>query len=353
MSFTIQSLEKTIAELTVIGKGILAADESIGTIANHFNEINLACTEETRRDYRELLFSTDGLSDFISGVILFEETIKQKNSADIPLPQLLIAKGMVCGIKVDKGITSLSGSRGEKITHGLDGLAERLEEYKQLGARFAKWRAVITIGTETPTTQAIEANAQALARYAAICQEHGVVPIVEPEVLISGDHTLTTCARVTEEVLHAVFHALHQQHVMLEYMLLKPNMILPSNLYLKQVSPQEIALATITCLLRTVPAAVPSINFLSGGQSEIAATINLNAMNVNLKQLPWPLSFSYGRALQTSVLKAWHGELANRKLAQQILYQRAYLNSAAVKGNYTGAMENALANNFKLAAEDS
>lgn len=339
MSTLIQNLEKTVAELTAYGKGILAADESVSTIAKHFNEINLACTEETRRDYRELLLSTDGLSDFISGVILFEETLKQKSAEGIPLPQLLIAQYMVCGIKVDKGMTSLSGFIGEKITQGLDGLAERLNEYKQLGARFAKWRAVIAIGTEIPTSQAIEVNAQALARYAAICQEQGVVPIVEPEVLMSGDHTLATCARVTEEVLHAVFHALHQQHVALEYMILKPSMVLPSNLYLNEVSPQEIAQATITCLLRTVPAAVPSINFLSGGQSEIAATTNLNAMNVNVEQLPWPLSFSYGRALQVSVLKAWRGELANKLIAQHILYQRACLNSAAALGNYTAAME--------------
>lgn len=337
----VQNLEKTVAELTVLGKGILAADESISTIAKHFNEINLACTELTRRDYRELLFSTDGLSDFISGVIMFEETLKQKSVADIPLPQLLRAQGMVCGIKVDKGMTSLSGFVGEKITQGLDGLTERLNEYKQLGARFAKWRAVIAIGTTIPTTQAIKANAQALARYAAICQEQGVVPIVEPEVLMSGDHTLATCARVTEDVQHAVFHALHQQHVALEYMLLKPSMVLPSNVYLNEVSPLEIAQATITCLLRTVPAAVPSINFLSGGQSEVAATTNLNAMNINVKQLPWPISFSYGRALQASVLKAWRGELANKVIAQQLLYQRARLNSAAAQGNYTAAMENA------------
>lgn len=339
MPTLIQNLEKTVAELTAAGKGILAADESTNTIAKYFNEINLACTEESRRDYWELLFSTVGLSDFISGVILFEETLKQKSATAIPLPQLLRAQGMLCGIKVDKGMTSLSGFVGENITQGLDGLAERLNEYKQLGASFAKWRAVISIGTKIPTIQAIETNAQALARYTAICQEQEVVPIVEPKVLMSGDHTLATCARVTEEVLHAVFHALHQQHVALEYMLLKPSMVLPSNLYLNEVSPQEIAQATITCLLRTVPAAVPSINFLSGGQSEIAATINLNAMNGHEEKLPWPLSFSYGRALQVSVLKAWRGELENKLIAQQILYQRARLNSAAVLGNYTAAME--------------
>lgn len=339
MPTLIQSLKKTVAELTVAGKGILAADESTSTIAKHFDEINLACTEETRRDYRALLLSTDGLSDFISGVILFEETLKQKSATNIPLPQLLSAQGVLCGIKVDKGMTSLSGFVGENITQGLDGLAERLNEYKQLGASFAKWRAVISIGTKIPTSQAIETNALALARYAAICQEQGLVPIVEPEVLMDGDHTLATCARVTEEVLHAVFHALHQQRVALEYMILKPSMVLPSNLYLNQVSPQEIAQATITCLLRTVPAAVPSINFLSGGQSEVAATTNLNAMNGHKEKLPWPLSFSYGRALQAPVLEAWRGKSANTLIAQQILYLRARLNSAAVQGNYTAAME--------------
>lgn len=340
MSISIQEMEKTVAELTAPGKGILAADESDGTIAKRFKVVNVACTEETRRDYRELLFSTPGLGDFISGVILFEETLKQKSAAGVPLPELLKAQGIVPGIKVDKGTMPLPGFPEEKVTQGLDGLAQRLSEYKQLGARFAKWRAVIAIGTGLPTPQAIAANAHALASYAAICQEQGVVPIVEPEVLMDGDHTLATCARVTEEVLHAVFHALHQQRVALECMLLKPNMVVPGSACPEQVTPQQVAQATLTCLRRTVPAAMPGINFLSGGQSDAAATANLNAMNANTERQPWALSFSYGRALQAPVLKTWRGEAANKPIAQQALHQRARLNSAARFGKYTAAMEN-------------
>ncbi len=340
MSISVQELEKTVAELTAPGKGILAADESAGTIEKRFKAVNVASTEEARRDYRELLFSTPGLGDFISGVILFEETLKQKSVAGVPLPQLLTAQGIVPGIKVDKGTMPLPGFPGEKVTQGLDGLAQRLSEYKQLGARFAKWRAVIAIGADIPTPQAIAANAHALARYAAICQEQGLVPIVEPEVLMDGDHTLVTSARVTEEVLHAVFHALHQQRVALECMLLKPSMVVPGGACPKQVTPQQVAQATLTCLRRTVPAAMPGINFLSGGQSEAAATANLNAMNTDAERQPWVLSFSYGRALQAPVLKAWRGEAANRMIAQQALHQRARLNSAARLGKYTAAMEN-------------
>lgn len=340
MSIYVQELEKTVAELTAPGKGILAADESSGTIEKRFKAVNVASTDETRRDYRELLFSTPGLSAFISGVILFEETLKQKSVAGVPLPQLLTTQGIVSGIKVDKGVAPLPGFPGETVTQGLDGLAQRLSEYKQLGARFAKWRAVIAIGADVPTPPAIAANAHALARYAAICQEQGLVPIVEPEVLMDGDHTLATCARVTEAVLHAVFHALHQQRVALEYMLLKPSMVVPGSACPTQVTPQQVAQATLTCLRRTVPAAAPGINFLSGGQTEAAATANLNAMNTNAERQPWVLSFSYGRALQAPVLKAWRGEAANKMIAQQALYQRARLNSAAAQGKYTAAMEN-------------
>lgn len=340
MSISIQELEKTVAELTAPGKGILAADESDGTIAKRFKGVNVASTEETRRDYRELLFSTPGLGDFISGVILFEETLKQKSAAGVPLPELLKAQGIVPGIKVDKGTIPLPGFPEEKVTQGLDGLAQRLSEYKQLGARFAKWRAVIAIGAGFPTPQAIAANAHALATYAAICQEQGLVPIVEPEVLMDGDHTLATCARVTEEVLHAVFHALHHQRVALECMLLKPNMVVSGSACPEQDTPQQVAQATLTCLRRTVPAAMPGINFLSGGQSDAAATANLNAMNANAERQPWALSFSYGRALQAPVLKAWRGEAANKLIAQQALYQRARLNSAARLGKYTAVMEN-------------
>ncbi|MEQ6342466.1 MAG: fructose-bisphosphate aldolase class I [Gammaproteobacteria bacterium] len=339
MSISIQELEKTVADLTAPGRGILAADESTGTIEKRFKAVKVACTEEARRDYRELLFSTPGLGDFISGVILFEETLKQKTAAGVPVPQLLTTQGIVPGIKVDKGTVLLPNFPGETVTQGLDGLAQRLSEYKQLVARFAKWRAVMAIGEGIPTPSAIVANAHALARYAAICQEQGVVPIVEPEVLMDGDHTFETCARVTEEVLHAVFHALHQHGVALECMLLKPSMVVPGSACPKQVTPQQVAQATLICLRRTVPAAVPGINFLSGGQSEAAATANLNAINTGAERQPWVLSFSYGRALQAPVLKAWRGETVNKMIAQQALYQRARLNGAASQGKYTAAME--------------
>ncbi|MFC3110479.1 class I fructose-bisphosphate aldolase [Undibacterium arcticum] len=340
MSIALQELERTVGELTVPGKGILAADESVGTIEKRFKAVNAACTEETRRDYRELLFSTPGLGDFISGVILFEETLKQKSLTSMLLPQLLAEQGIAYGIKVDRGTVPLTGFPGEKMTQGLDGLQQRLGEYKQMGARFAKWRAVIAIGAGIPTSQAIAANAHDLASYAAMCQELGLVPIVEPEVLMDGDHTLATCARVTEEVLHAVFHALHQHRVTLECLLLKPNMVVPGAACSEQATPHQVAQATLTCLRRTVPAAVPGINFLSGGQSDAAATANLNAMNATAQSHPWALSFSYGRALQAPALKAWRGESANKINAQQALYQRARLNSAACQGQYTAAMEN-------------
>lgn len=339
MSNLTQALAKTVAELTAPGKGILAADESTGTIEKRLKAVNIASTEEARRDYRELLFSTPGLGDFISGVILFEETLKQKGSAGVPLPEVLRAQGIVPGIKVDKGTVLLPEFPGETVTQGLDGLAQRLSEYKQLGARFAKWRAVINLGAGIPTPQAIAANAHALARYAAICQEQGLVPIVEPEVLMDSDHTLATSARVTEEVLHAVFHALHQQRVALEYMILKPNMVEPGRACPEPATPQQVAQATLVCLRRTVPAAMPGINFLSGGQSETTATANLQAMNATAEKQPWVLSFSYGRALQASVLQVWRGETANKSIAQQTLLKRARLNSAATQGKYTAAME--------------
>ena len=339
MSKAVLELEKTMADLTAPGKGILAADESSGTIEKRFKAVNVPCTPETRRDYRELLFSTPGLSAFISGVILFEETLAQQSAARVPLPQVLITQGIVPGIKVDKGTVPLPGFPEEKVTQGLDGLAERLGQYKQLGARFAKWRAIIAIGAGIPTQQAIAANAHALARYAAICQDQSLVPIVEPEVLMDGDHSLATCARVTEAVLHAVFHELHRQRVALEHMLLKPNMVVPGTGSSEQATPEQVAQATVVCLRRTVPAAVPGINFLSGGQSDVAATANLNAMNAGAERQPWGLSFSYGRALQAPVLKAWRGQAANKTLAQQALYKRARLNSMAREGKYGPAME--------------
>jgi fructose-bisphosphate aldolase class I len=332
-------MEKTVAELTAPGKGILAADESGGTIEKRFKVINVTSTEETRRDYRELLFSASGLGAFISGVILYEETLKQKSAAGVPLPQLLTTQGIVPGIKVDKGTVPLPRFSGEKLTQGLDGLAERLVEFKKLGARFAKWRAVIDVAPGIPTPQAIAANAYALARYAALCQDQGLVPIVEPEVLMDGDHTIATAASVSEEVLHTVFDALHRQRVVLECMILKPNMVVPGLKCPQQVSPEEVARATLACLRRKVPAAVPGIFFLSGGQSDEAATANLNAMNALAQKQPWVLSFSYGRALQAAALDAWRGAAAKKAAAQQALLKRARLNGAAREGKYAAAME--------------
>lgn len=334
-----QAMEQTVAELTVPTKGILAADESSGTIEKRFKNIDVVSTEENRRSYRELLFTAPGLADYISGVILFEETLKQQSQAGIALPRVLSAQGIVPGIKVDKGTQALANFPGDKATHGLQGLAERLAGYKELGARFAKWRAVIAIGDGIPSTRAIEVNADGLARYAAICQELEIVPIVEPEVLMDGSHDIARCAAVTEEVLETVFHALHRHRVILECMLLKPNMVLPGKECATQASAEEIAAATLRCFRRTVPAAVPGINFLSGGQSDEAATANLNAMNAYSQAQPWQLSFSYGRALQAPALKAWRGVAANGEAAQQALLKRARLNSAARQGKYTVAME--------------
>jgi len=334
-----QEMEKTVAELTAPTKGILAADESAGTIEKRFKSVDVASTEENRRIYREALFTAPGLSDYISGVILFEETLQQKSAAGVPLPQVLADQGIVPGIKVDKGTQALANFPGDKVTHGLQGLPERLAGYKALGARFAKWRAVIAIGDNFPSTRAIEVNADGLARYAAICQELGIVPIVEPEVLMDGGHDIARCAAVTEEVLETVFHALHRHRVQLEYMLLKPNMVLPGKDCPQQASAEEIAAATLICFRRTVPAAVPGINFLSGGQTDQAATANLNAMNTYAQQQPWQLSFSYGRALQSPALKAWHGVAASMGAGQQALLKRARLNSAARQGKYLVSME--------------
>jgi fructose-bisphosphate aldolase class I len=333
------AMEQTVGALLAPHKGILAADESTGTIGKRFKALNVDSTEQSRRDYRELLFATHGLGEFISGVILYDETIRQSGAAGEPLSKMLIAQGIVPGIKVDAGTVSLSGFPGEKVTQGLDGLAERLEAYKALGARFAKWRAVIDIGTGMPTSGAIAVNAHALARYAAICQSVGIVPIVEPEVLMDGNHSLETCARVTEEVLHAVFHELHVQRVALEAMLLKPNMVVPGSECPQSAGPAQVAQATLACLRRSVPAAVPGIVFLSGGQSDADATANLNAMNAPGVNHPWVLSFSYGRALQAPAMKAWAGKSSNKSAAQNALYLRARLNAAARQGTYRAAME--------------
>lgn len=338
MSIKIE-LQATIADLVVKGKGILAADESHPTIAKRFKAINVESTEESRRNYRSSLLTTPGLGEFISGVILFEETLGQTTDSGKPLPQVAAERGIVPGIKVDKGTRVLENASGDLITQGLDGLAERLAGYKEQGARFAKWREVYAISALNPTRLGIEANAEVLARYAAICQSQGIVPIVEPEVLLDGDHTIERCLEVTEVVQHAVFHALHRHGVELEYMLLKPSMIVPGKDAQRKANPEEIAEKTLAQLRRSVPAAMPGINFLSGGQTPEEATANLNAMNAMAGNAPWQLSFSYGRALQQPVLQAWQGKPENIKAAQDALYKRARLNGAARYGNYSAEME--------------
>lgn len=336
---TIQNeLQTTIDALVQKGKGILAADESSPTIAKRFNAIDVESTEENRRFYRSLILGTPGLGEFISGVILFEETLTQQNDEGIMLPELCAQQSIVPGIKVDAGKLALPNAPGDEITAGLDGLGLRLEKYKKQGARFAKWRCVYHISDTTPSQLAIEANAEVLARYAAICQSQGIVPIVEPEVLIDGNHSLSRCAEISEEVFHAVFHALHRHHVVLEHIVLKPNMMVPGKETSYKATPEEVATQTIKVLRRTVPAAVPSINFLSGGLTPEDATAFLNAMNQQNPQ-PWELTFSYGRALQEPALKAWSGNSANNKNTQDALYNRAKLNGTARYGKYNSAME--------------
>jgi len=332
-------LQATIEHKVQAGKGILAADESQPTIAKRFAPIGVESTEENRRAYRALLFTAPGIEDYISGVILFEETLGQHGADGTPLPEVLARRGIVPGIKVDKGKGPLALSPGDLITYGLDGLAERLQHYKGQGARFAKWREVYAISERNPTPLGISANAEMLARYAAVCQEQGIVPIVEPEVLIDGDHSLARCAEVTEAVQKEIFHALHRHHVVLEHMILKPNMVLPGKDHPVRASAEEIAAATLRVFRRTVPAAVPSINFLSGGLGPEEATANLNAMNAGFPHAPWLLSFSYGRALQQPVLQAWQGKAENVVAAQQALLKRARLNGAAQRGEYRATME--------------
>lgn len=334
-------LASTVRALVQEGKGILAADESNPTIAKRFKTIGVESTEENRRAYRQLLLATPGLGEFISGVILFEETLGQRADDGSPLPQLAVRQGIVPGIKVDAGKVPLANAPGDEITLGLDGLAKRLDAYKQLGARFAKWRAVYNVSATLPSRLAIEANAEALARYAATCQEQGVVPIVEPEVLIDGDHSIDRCAEVTEAVLHELFHALHRHRVVLEHTLLKPSMVVPGKEHPQQATPPEVAVVTIRILRRTVPAAVPGIFFLSGGQTPVEATANLDAMN-RLGAQPWQLSFSYGRALQDPALKAWKGQAANLHETQQALLKRARLNGAAREGKYVPLLEGSI-----------
>jgi fructose-bisphosphate aldolase class I len=333
-----QELEKVAGTIVADGKGILAADESSGTIKKRFDSIGVESTEDTRRAYRELLFTTEGAEEFIGGVILYDETIRQKASDGTPFPRLLESKGIVPGIKVDTGAKPLALAEGETITAGLDGLRERLAEYRELGARFAKWRAVITIGKDIPSEYCIWANAHALARYAALCQAGGLVPIVEPEVLMDGNHTIDRSFHVTSQTLHAVFTELRDQRVHPEGILLKPNMVLPGYESSEQVSDEEIAQQTIRCFRRHVPAAVPGIVFLSGGQSEEEATRRLNAINA-IGPHPWKVSFSYGRALQAAALKAWSGHEENVEAAQRSYYHRAKMNSAAQTGMYAPDLE--------------
>ncbi len=333
-----KELTDTIKDIVKQGKGILAADESTATITKRFKTINVESTEENRRIYRELLFTTTNLSEYISGVILYEETLNQKTRDGVPFPKFLQETGIVPGIKVDKGIIPLSGSPEENITQGLDNLGDRLKAYKALGARFAKWRAVIPVSQHIPTHYGLHANAEALARYASICQAENIVPIVEPEVLMDGDHSLERCAEVTEAALTEVFRALRANKVVLEHIILKPNMVVPGIKHQPQASVKEVADATLEVLKRTVPAAVPSINFLSGGQSDELATAHLNEMNKH-KNNPWYLSFSYGRALQAPALKAWSGHDNKINEAQKALLKRARLNGTATIGDYSDKLE--------------
>lgn len=326
-------LFETAHEIVADGKGILAADESAPTIKKRFDSINVESNEVNRKTYRSMLFTTAGVNEFVSGIILFDETIRQESTNGLPMVEVITDAGMIPGIKVDKGAKPLANYPEETVTEGLDGLRDRCKEYFDIGARFAKWRAVIKIGDNIPSQNCIDVNAHALARYAAICQEIGLVPIVEPEVLMDGSHDIDMCDEVTERTLHAVFSQLYQQGVVLEGTLLKPNMVIAGNLCPTQAGVDEVAERTVNCLKRSVPAAVPGIVFLSGGQSDTDATQHLNAMNRGSNDLPWKLSFSYGRALQAAPLKAWGGK--NIEKGQQAFYIRAQENGAACQGQYS------------------
>lgn len=334
-----ETLESIAEAMVAPGKGILAADESSGTIKKRFDSISLASTEDSRRDYREMLFRTDeAMREHISGVILYDETIRQKAQDGSTLVSLIKAAGSIPGIKVDTGAKPMAGFPGETITEGLDGLDERLAEYYTLGARFAKWRAVIDIASGIPTRGAIEANAEALARYAALCQKNGIVPIVEPEVLMDGDHGIDRCYDVTEVTLKTLFDRLYAHRVKLEGTILKPNMVIAGKKSAKQASVEEVAEKTIRCFLRTVPAAIPGIVYLSGGQSDLDATAHLDAMN-KIGGFPWKMSFSYGRALQAAPLKAWSGKPENVKAGQAAFAHRAKMNGLAALGTWTRDLE--------------
>jgi fructose-bisphosphate aldolase class I len=337
------NLAGTAQALVAGGKGILAADETPSTMTKRLDALGIESTPDSRRAYREMFFSTPGVNQFISGVILQDETIRQQSAKGIPLADVLARQGILPGIKVDNGARPLAGFPGETITEGLDGLRDRLKEYREMGARFAKWRAVIAVSDALPSATCVQGNACALARYAALCQEQGVVPIVEPEVLMDGSHSVERCEEVTGNVLHAVFNALVDQKVSLEGMLLKPNMVVSAMKCARQASVQEVAIATLRCLGRHVPAAVPGIVFLSGGQDHLVATAHLCAINQLDAPSPWKLGFSYGRALQDEALKAWRGKKENLKAGQQAFSHRARCVSAAALGSYSAAMEDAKA----------
>jgi fructose-bisphosphate aldolase class I len=340
LQMNLQQLEETAQALFAHDKGLLAMDESTGTCNKRFEKLGIPQTVEARRAYRELIVTTPGLGESIGGAILFDETIRQQKSDGAPFVKVLIEAGITPGIKVDKGAKELAGHSGEKVTEGLDGLRDRLQEYFQLGARFAKWRAVIAIGKGLPSRGCIEANAHALARYASLCQEVGLVPVVEPEVIMDGEHTLEQCCKVTGELLRTVFGELFAQRVVLEGMVLKPNMVLPGITCTVQPTVDEVADATVNCFLRSVPAAVPAIAFLSGGQPAELATARLNAMNARFKsRLPWELAFSFARAIQQPALDIWNGKETNVVPAQQALYHRSLCNKAARRGEYSPAME--------------
>ena len=332
-------LESVALTLVAEGKGILAADESIPTLTRRFDTLGIQSTEQSRRTYREMLFTSPGAAEFISGAIMYDETIRQKSSGGAPLAEALTVQGILPGIKVDTGAKPLAGSPDETVTEGLDGLRDRLREYHGMGARFAKWRAVIHVTDALPSSACVRANAHALARYASLCQEQELVPIVEPEVLMDGSHTIERCEEVTGIVLHAVFHALFEQGVALEGILLKPNMVLAGKECARQASIEEVAIATLRCLRRHAPAAVPGIVFLSGGQNARLATAHLNAINRLPGPKPWKISFSYGRALQDPALEAWHGRDENLAAGQQALSRRVRSNGAASVAKYADEME--------------
>jgi fructose-bisphosphate aldolase, class I len=336
---TITDLERTAQSIVADGKGILAADETPGTLTKRFTALGIESTPDSRRAYREMFFTTPGVADYISGVILQDETIRQRSSEGTPLADVLAEQAIIPGIKVDTGVKPLAGFPGEHITEGLDRLRGRLEEYRAMGARFAKWRAVIDVSETLPSATCVQVNAQALARYAAICQEQGVVPIVEPEVLMDGSHTIERCEEVTGNVLRAVFDALVEQKVSLEGMLLKPNMVISGKRCVTQATVNDVALATVRCLRRHAPAAVPGIVFLSGGQDHLAATTHLSAISRLEGPKPWTLSYSYGRALQDEALRAWRGRQENVMVAQHAFSHRAKCDTAAVLGRYTASME--------------